>query len=197
MYPWTWRRTIPPPHRKISLYYDRIYAYTLHVDDELQSSLADMLGYDDLDLITELISHRASIVSWSTRSSAAQEGGGEDALIRLMTKEQRSEALRQADLEHKSRPLGPKLADPTINYPHVYRAHEAGNTLNAFGKKYSLPLGSRRNEEKVCLSVLWRQKLTDAGLRRDHYPRCQSRDHPRGGIPREDQRDGHALPKHF
>lgn len=107
-----------------------------------------MLGYDDLDLVGELIQRRSEIVAWSTRASAVQEGGGEDALLRLMTPEQREKALQQADLEHKSRPLGPKLADPSINYPHVYRAHDAGNTLNAFGKKYSLPLGSRRTDEK-------------------------------------------------
>lgn len=126
-----------------------MYAYFGHscffVDDQLQSLLVDMLGYDDLDLVMELIQHRPEIVASCTR---VQEGGGEDALLKLMTPEQREEALRQADLEHKSRPLGPKLADPSINYPHVYRAHEAGNTLNAFGKKYSLPLGSTRKDEK-------------------------------------------------
>lgn len=118
------------------------------VDDQLQSSLADMLGYDDLDLVMELIQHRPEIIACCARVSAVQEGGGEDALLKLMTPEQREEALRQADIEHKSRPLGPKLTDPSINYPHVYRAHEAGNTLSAFGKKYSLPLGSTRKDEK-------------------------------------------------
>lgn len=117
------------------------------VDDQLQSLLADMLGYDDLDLVMELIKHRPEIVA-STRASAVKEGGGEDALLKLMSPEQREQALRQADLEHKSRPLGLKLADPSIHYPHVYRAHEAGNTLSAFGKKYSLPLGSTRNDDK-------------------------------------------------
>lgn len=129
-----------------------MYAYLVRsyffVDDQLQSLLADMLGYDDLDLVMELIQHRPEIVACFTRVSAAQQGGGEDALLKLMTPEQREAALRQADLEHKSRPLGPKLADPSINYPHVYRAHEAGNTLSAFGKKYSLPLGSVRNDDK-------------------------------------------------
>ncbi|KAH0615094.1 uncharacterized protein H6S33_000730 [Morchella sextelata] len=113
-------------------------------DDALQSSLADMLGYDDFEFIMALISHRGEIVA----ATSQPEGGGEDALLRLMTREQREEALRAADLEHKSQPLGPKLADPTMNYPHVYRAHSAGNSLNAFGKKYSLPMGSTRNEEK-------------------------------------------------
>lgn len=103
-----------------------------------------MLGYDDFEFIMALISHRGEIVA----ATSQPEGGGEDALLRLMTREQREEALRAADLEHKSRPLGPKLADPTMNYPHVYRAHSAGNSLNAFGKKYSLPMGSTRNEEK-------------------------------------------------
>ena len=71
-----------------------------------------------------------------------------------MTREQRDEALRQQDMEHKSRPLGPKLAEPTENYPHIYRAHDAGNTLNAFGKKYSLPPGSKREEFEVRIGFL-------------------------------------------
>ncbi|KAI5782700.1 Sec63 Brl domain-containing protein [Geopyxis carbonaria] len=110
-------------------------------DNAVQSALADILGYEDLDLISELIIHRKEVIS-SLNHDQPAAGGGEDAIFRLMTREQREEALRQADLEHKSRPLGPKLADPTMDYPHIYRAYDAGNTLNAFGKKYALPMGS-------------------------------------------------------
>ncbi|KAL7275807.1 putative steryl acetyl hydrolase mug81 [Rhizina undulata] len=120
-------------------------------DDELQSTLTDILGFEDFDLIGSLILHRATIISSPSPESLQdpQPGGGEDALLRLMTKEQRDEAMRLADWEHKSKPLGPKLAEPSLNYPHVYRAHAAGDTLNAFGKRYALPLGSTRKEEKL------------------------------------------------
>jgi len=116
-------------------------------DEALQAALADILGYEDLDLVIQLIVHRRDIIA-SARSNEPVPGGAEDVMLRLMTKQQRDEALRLADLEHKSRPLGPKLADKTENYPHIYRAYSPGNTMSSFGKKYSLPVGSTEINEK-------------------------------------------------
>jgi len=115
-------------------------------DDALQMSLADILGYEEenLAMTSELIQHRAEI----SAEEVVALGGGEDAILRLMTKQKREEALRQADLEHKSRPLGPKLAGKEVEYPHIYRAYAAGDTLSTFGKKYSLPKGSQEIVEK-------------------------------------------------
>ena len=83
----------------------------------------------------------------------AAPGGAEDVIMRLMTREQREEALRLADLEHKARPLGPSLADKSENYPHIYRAYAAGNTMSSFGKKYTLPMGSTEIQEKDYLEI--------------------------------------------
>ncbi|KAA8909084.1 Sec63 Brl domain-containing protein [Sphaerosporella brunnea] len=116
-------------------------------DDELQAALVDILGFEDLDLVSQILMHRSEVVA-SARAAEPQLGGAEDAILRLMTREQREEAIRQADLEHKSRPLGSKLAEKSENYPHVYCAYNAGNTLSAFGKKYSLPMGSKEIEQK-------------------------------------------------
>jgi antiviral helicase SLH1 len=121
-------------------------------DDALQAALVDILGYEDLDLVSQIWMHRAEIVA-SARAADPQPGGAENAIFRLMTKEQRDETLRLADLEHKSRPLGPKLADKSENYPHIYRAYNAGNTMSAFGKKYSLPVGSTEIEEKEYTEI--------------------------------------------
>jgi len=120
-------------------------------DDELQMSLADILGYEDEDLVmaSELIRHRAEI----TFEEPQAYGGGEDAILRLMSKEQRDDAFRQADLDHKSRPLGTKLAGKEVEYPHIYRAYAAGDTLSSFGKKYSLPKGSKEIEEKEYTEI--------------------------------------------
>lgn len=118
-------------------------------DHSLQSILVDILGYEDLDFVGDLVSHRDEIVtSAATHQTYAPiaPGGGEDALIRLMTREQRMEALQQADFEHKSKPLA-AASDPAADYPHIYRAYDAGNTLSAFGKKYSLPMGSTDVDE--------------------------------------------------
>lgn len=49
----------------------------------------------------------------------------------------------QAALAEKAAKLEFGVTDP--KFPHVYRQHEAGNTLSAFGTKYSLPAGTTRN----------------------------------------------------
>lgn len=106
--------------------------------DELQVQLTDLVGFDDLDFIIELLGHKDEILaSVSTRNQQAHEGP------KLLSKSQREEALRQRNYEHKSASLAPSQSRE-IQYPHVYKAYSAGNTLNYAGKKYGLPVGSER-----------------------------------------------------
>lgn len=105
-------------------------------------SLADMMGYDDLDFVIELISHRKEILVSSSTETENPNG----FLSRLQTKEQREQALRQQDTEHKTAVLGPALSREAPAYPHVYRAHTAGNTLSIGGRQYGLPEGSKKTE---------------------------------------------------
>ena len=116
-------------------------------EDELQSTLSDIIGYDDLDLVIELISHRKEITS--VTPLAINKSGG--VIGKLQTKRQREEALRQQDFEHKHAALGPSLLRDGPQYPHVYKAHSAGNTLDSRGRKYALPAGSERVEHEACI----------------------------------------------
>lgn len=113
------------------------------VEEELQSTLTDIVGFDDLDFVIELISHRKEITAPSPFSS-----NGEDMHGLLLTKRQREEALRQRDYEHKNATLGPSLDRDGPQYPHVYKVHSAGNTLDSRGRKYALPIGSERKEHE-------------------------------------------------
>lgn len=106
-------------------------------EDELQSLLTDLVGFEDLDFVIEVLSHRHEITS----SFAAQES--QKPTGRLLTKQQRDEALRQKDMEHKNATLAPSM-HKEVQYPHIYKAHSAGNTLSHAGKKYGLPIGSER-----------------------------------------------------
>ncbi|KAL7628910.1 putative steryl acetyl hydrolase mug81 [Parahypoxylon ruwenzoriense] len=106
-------------------------------EDELQSLLTDLVGFDDLDFIIEVLSHREEITSSFTNREEPKSSG------RLLTKAERDEALRRKDLEHKTATLAPSM-HKEIQYPHVYKAHNAGNTLSHAGKKYALPVGSER-----------------------------------------------------
>jgi antiviral helicase SLH1 len=117
------------------------------VEEELQSTLTDIIGFDDLDFVTELISHRKEII---TGFSASKD---DEIFGKLQTKRQREDALRQRDYEHKNAALAPKMDRDGQNYPHVYKAHSAGNTLDSRGKKYALPMGSERKEREVRRSL--------------------------------------------
>ena len=110
-------------------------------DDELQMSLADIIGYDDLDLVIDLIQRRTSILG-----EPVQETKG--LPLRLRTRQEREQALRQQDFEHKSAILAASVDRDGEHYPHVYKAHEAGNVLSVGGRKYGLPLGSERTEHE-------------------------------------------------
>lgn len=114
--------------------------------DELQVLLVETLGYEQLDLVSDLLAHRSEIVA---ALKEPQHQKAVDGLFEgLQTKEQRAEALRRADVEHKSKALAPALTRSGPQYPHVYKQNSAGNTLSAFGQKYSLPVGSQRKEHE-------------------------------------------------
>ncbi|KAL2142769.1 hypothetical protein VTI28DRAFT_786 [Corynascus sepedonium] len=116
---------------------------TSRPEGELQSSLTDLVGFDDLDFIIDLVSHRSEIVASVASESLRDETTGQAP--RLLTKSQRQEALRRRDLEHKSTPLA-AAREKEEEYPHVYKTYSAGNTLSHTGAKYKLPAGSQRLE---------------------------------------------------
>jgi antiviral helicase SLH1 len=120
------------------------------VEEELQSTLTDIIGFDDLDFVIELISHRKEITAASPFSSNKSD----EVIGKLQTKRQREDALRQRDYEHKHAALGPSMDRDGPQYPHVYKAHTAGNTLDSRGRKYALPVGSERMEHEACISSL-------------------------------------------
>ncbi|KAF1953482.1 Sec63-domain-containing protein [Byssothecium circinans] len=103
-------------------------------DEELQMMLAEIAGYGELDLVADLIAHRGDI-----RRSLHEPPPLYDLIDRLQTRAERDEALRRQDWEHKNAALAPALDRKGPQYPHVYRTHEAGNKLSAYGKKYTLP----------------------------------------------------------
>lgn len=108
--------------------------------DELQAHLTDLVGFDDLDFIIELLANKDEVVAEVSAPSQEDKTGR-----RLLTKAQREEALRRQDQEHKTAALAPSYAREP-QYPHVYKAYNAGNALSVAGKKYGLPAGSDRQQ---------------------------------------------------
>lgn len=107
-------------------------------EQELQANLTDLVGFDDLEFVIELLSQKGDIVDASPPLELQTEAGP-----RLLSRSQREEALRRQDAEHKSAVLAPSHSKEP-QYPHVYKAYHAGNTLSVSGKNYGLPVGSQR-----------------------------------------------------
>ncbi|KAI7257939.1 Sec63-domain-containing protein, partial [Hortaea werneckii] len=107
-------------------------------DEELQMTLADTLGFEELDLVSDIIASRKQLLS----QPAKQPSG-------LLSKAERDARLRQADIDHKTASLAAAQNRGGDQYPHVYKAHDAGNTLSSHGKKYALPMGSERIERPL------------------------------------------------
>ncbi|PWY94000.1 DEAD/DEAH box helicase [Aspergillus sclerotioniger CBS 115572] len=120
-------------------------------DDELQMSLAEIVGFDDLDFVIDLIAHRLDIVASLRTGPEAQT----DGLMagKLQTRAEREQALRQADYEHKHASLLPAQTRQEPHYPHVFKAYESRNVLAFGGKAYGLPMGSKQIDEKKYTEV--------------------------------------------
>lgn len=109
-------------------------------DEELQTLLTDLVGYDDFDFIIDVLGHKTEILSAVEQQRAHEQSGR-----RLLSKAERDEALRRQDQEHKTASLAPSFAREP-QYPHVYRSYAPGNTLSSTGKKYGLPDGHEHRQ---------------------------------------------------
>ncbi|OAQ86785.1 activating signal cointegrator 1 complex subunit 3 [Purpureocillium lilacinum] len=109
-------------------------------EQELQAELTDLVGFDHLDFIIEVLAHRDEVVAAISAQDQTPSSGP-----RILTKAQREEALRQQDIKHKTATLAPSYAKEP-QYPHVYKSYHAGNTLSSTGQKYSLPVGTERHQ---------------------------------------------------
>ena len=117
-------------------------------DDELQMSLAEIVGFDDLEFVIELIAHRTDILGSLSAGPGPQAQTDGLAAGKLQTRAERERALRQQDYEHKNAALMPAQARREPQYPHVFKSHDSRNMLALGGKKYGLPLGSRQIDEQ-------------------------------------------------
>jgi hypothetical protein len=79
----------------------------------------------------------------------------------IMDRDTRHKKLMALSNQHRELD---KAKPQAVEYPHVYGAPTGGNILDAFGKKYALPLGTERHLEDV---FAFKTSLTVV-LRRNH-----------------------------
>ena len=107
-------------------------------------TLADIIGYDDLDFVVDIISHRQRVlapiperpqVNGSRRPPQSDKG----------SKKPPNGPTNGKEVSH----LAPASNRDGPHYPHVYKLHSAGNLLAPGGRRYALPTGSERTENKT------------------------------------------------
>ncbi|KGK39094.1 hypothetical protein JL09_g1713 [Pichia kudriavzevii] len=111
----------------------------------LQSELFDTLGFEELDLITKIVSSKLEIIREYDQQKEAlkRKSTGSNLLNNgLMTTEQIKAKVAENARRAREMPLS---KDQTVTrYPHVFRSHDPGNMVSFTGKFYSLPMGSTR-----------------------------------------------------
>lgn len=109
---------------------------TNETDEELQSALFDVLGFEEFELIAQIVQNKTEIQNYGNKTE-------EKADPAALTPEQRVELLIANRDKRKKEPL-PMLAK-TGQYPHVFKKPDVGNVIAITGKSYSLPAGTTRD----------------------------------------------------
>lgn len=108
-------------------------------NEELQVILADLIGYDRLDLLISIIQKRTELVEYEQLRSRQEQ----------IDENRRLAAERKANL---------KKSSGADQYPHVYTnsvdGASGGNMLTAFGTKYHLPEGTTRHHDSYYEEVV-------------------------------------------
>lgn len=127
--------------------FERILELLQKEDDDagLQGALFDILGFEELDLITKLITSKEEIITQYKRFKELKSrdlDGISSGKHQLMTVEQIKAKVAENAKRAREQPLAEEHS--VTKYPHVFMSHNAGNIVSFTGKAYTLPLGSTR-----------------------------------------------------
>ncbi|WPK24423.1 hypothetical protein PUMCH_001697 [Australozyma saopauloensis] len=110
-------------------------------DEEVQSHLFDILGFDEFELILLILQNRAALLS---EENATNDEPDKDPL--LLTPQERVEQLIANREKRKNQKLSTTGAVGGKNgqYAHVFKKPDVGNVIAITGKLYLLPAGTTR-----------------------------------------------------
>ncbi|KII95222.1 hypothetical protein PLICRDRAFT_661155 [Plicaturopsis crispa FD-325 SS-3] len=130
-------------------------------DDAISAELAELIGFEDIELVMQILNNRTSVAQELANLSAGEgralpNGGqskhneAQEDPTSLAPKDARRR-LEKTLRENAARPLFTGTAGPEAEIlPHVYTSSAAGtvqgNVLSQFGSKYMLPLGTTRHD---------------------------------------------------
>lgn len=114
-------------------------------EEEQQSYLFDLLGFEEFDLISKLLQNKNTIIEQKETSIKKKEQFSANVRSQLMSASQREAMIKKNfEMAKGAKLLPSEYSASQRKYPHVFQAHAAGNTISFSGKKYSLPVGTTR-----------------------------------------------------
>jgi len=101
-------------------------------DEEVQSALFDVLGFEEFELISKIVQNRGLLLDEPPQRDPS-----------TFTPEERIQQLMINQEKRKNEKLAPRAAGPG-QYPHVFKKQDVGNVIAITGKLYLLPSGTTR-----------------------------------------------------
>jgi antiviral helicase SLH1 len=107
-------------------------------DDNLQSLLFDMLGFEEFDLISRLIADKEMILIDMSKQKQQKPHRP------FLTEEQIRQQVNKPRQKHDTIAF-----EAAPKYPHVFKSFEGGNMLAFNGQKFALPMGTERRQKEL------------------------------------------------
>lgn len=118
----------------------------------VQGELFDILGFEELDLITKLLTSKDELTKQYESQKTFVESKNNKNNHKLMTADQIKAKVAENARRAREQPLA--MEKSVTNYPHVFRSHNPGNIVSFTGKSYALPPGSTRESFEKYEEVL-------------------------------------------
>ncbi|KAJ3723103.1 Sec63-domain-containing protein [Lentinula raphanica] len=127
-------------------------------DDEISNELVELLGFDSLDLVMDIIKERQILVNDRLLNLHGTSSNFENHATNGFDPKQARLRIEQQLQENSARPLFSGNARPESEIlPHVYTSSSAvaqGNVLSHLGTRYLLPLGTSRTMKEEYEEVI-------------------------------------------
>ncbi|KAG2077544.1 Sec63-domain-containing protein [Suillus decipiens] len=132
-------------------------------DDAISGELADLVGFDDIEIVAELLASRSYLVDAlpgkdkRTFEGSTSEKAKTGAVIASLAPQDVRRRLEETLRANASRPLFTGVAQEAPEVlPHVYSSSSMmqSGSLSQFGSKYALPLGTTRHDYEEYEEVI-------------------------------------------
>ncbi|KAI0049650.1 Sec63-domain-containing protein [Auriscalpium vulgare] len=128
-------------------------------NDVISEELSEIIGLDDLDLVSDMLKDRVSLVRELAQYLHVRKPESNTSINpgRILSLAEARKRMEETFRENASRPLFSAMAAPPPEVlPHVYTSSSAaqGNILSQHGTKYLLPMGTTRRQAETYEEVV-------------------------------------------